>query len=527
MAGRLSIDFGTCNTVIGLWDAETNQGQTLPLVDLSIPGTYNNSEFHIIPSLINYDSNRIRVGKQVIDDRQNVAPSTFYWIKTYIGNGMKLPRRINGQTVDFFQAGSDFLKQLIIAAGVYVDFTQEEVAFTLPVEAFEHYQNWLDNVAIESGVHRPLFIDEPSAAALGYNAGIRSNEAFMVFDFGGGSVDVTIVKLDDDPKRLQCRLLGKSGAQVGGSLIDQWIVLDIMKKTGRPESQMRSFMMNLLCEAERVKKALSSSDLDEFNVSDPSTGENIRFVYTRCLFEDLLEENGLFTKLNSVMDMAEAQAAEYGYNRSNLRACLMIGGSGFIPSVRRLVRSRYGELTRFDRPFDAVALGAAAYAAGADFNDRVRHEYAIRPYDRKMRDYVLKTIVPSGTLYPCRIMNIEKPQEPLVMMLKASNEQQTRLGLKIHEVARKESAACGSGGFELVFTENGSARYTMREDVQDFSCREIGSTTFITADPPAKLGDPRFLASFSIDFQKRLCVTVRDIQSGKTLMSDCPMVKLT
>jgi molecular chaperone DnaK (HSP70) len=204
----------------------------------------------------------------------------------------------------------------------------------------------------------------------------------------------------------------------------------------------------------------------------------------------------------------------------------MIGGSSFIPSVRRLLRTRYGEIVRFDRPFDAVALGAAAYASGAGFDDRIRHEYALRPYDRSRGDYVLRTIVPAGTPYPCSISRPDRPEEPLVLTVKASHPDQTRLGLQVYEVARPEAASCGGGGFELVFTENGSARYSPREDVEDFRSRPIGSTTFIQADPPAARGEPRFEARFSIDREKRLCVTVRDLLSGKTLMRDAPLVKL-
>ena len=65
-----------------------------------------------------------------------------------------------------------------------------------------------------------------------------------------------------------------------------------------------------------------------------------------------------------------------------------------------------------------------------------------------------------------------------------------------------------------------------REDIEDFRSRPIGSTTFIQADPPAARGEPRFEARFSIDREKRLCVTVRDLLSGKTLMREAPLVKL-
>ena len=527
MAGRLSIDFGTSNTVVALYDAERQTGRTTPLAGFSMPDEHDGKEFHVIPSLIHYDGNKVSVGRQVLDNDLRAAPATFSLMKTYIGNRMKLPRKIGDRKVDFFQAGGDFLKQVLLAAGSLADFAEEEVAFTVPVEAFEHYQNWLDDVVREAGVLRPVFIDEPSAAALGYGAGIRPGQAFMVFDFGGGTADASVVRIEEDPKRLCCRTLGKAGAQMGGSAIDQWIARDVLAKTGKSESEARAFMGLLLWEAERVKKALSEGDAENFTVMDPSTGAVVSHRYSRTVLEDLLENNGLYTKINSVLDMAEAQAREHGYDRSTLASCLMIGGSSLIPSVRRIVRMRYGDLTKYERPFDAVALGAAAYAAGAGFDDRIRHEYALRPYDRNKGDYVLKTIVPAGTPYPCPIMRPDKPDIPLVLTVKASNDEQTRLGLQVYEVARKESVACGGGGFDLVFDQNGAARYAAREDVEDFRCRPIGSTTFITANPPAKFGDPRFPTTFSIDAQKRLCATVKDTNTGKTLMRDYPLVKLT
>ncbi len=527
MAGRLAVDFGTCNTVLALWDPDLEQGHTPPLADLTVPDSWQGREFHLVPSLIHYGGSRVMVGRQVVHPEDlRTAPSTFCWMKHYVGQGMKLPRATPGRMVDFFQAAGDFLRQVLVAAGSLVDLATEEVAFTVPVETFEGYQAWLEEVAESAGVQRPLFLDEPSAAALGYGAGVRPGEAFTVFDFGGGTADVTVVRVEPDPTRLHCRVLGKAGAQVGGTAIDAWIVRHVLAATGRSEAQVRGMTNMLLCEAERVKKALSSRDSEDFLVTDPSTGAALTCTLTRTTLEDLLEDDGLFAKLNSILELAESQAAEHGYRRADLRACLMIGGSSFIPSVRRLVRTRYGEATHFDHPFDAVALGAAAYAAGAGFDDRIRHEYALRPYDRKAGKYVYRTIVPAGTSYPSTLMRPDRPEEPLVLTVKASHQEQTRLGLQVYEVARPEASACGGGGLELVFTENGSARYSAREDVEDFCCRPIGSSTFIQADPPAAQGQPRFEAGFSINASKHLCVTVRDLLTGKVLMRDVPMVRL-
>lgn len=479
---------------------------------------------------MHYHGHSVWVGQQVVEKQlQAATPGTFRWMKTYVGSQMKLPRQIPGRApVDNFQAAGDFLRQILLAAGAHANFAEEEVAFTVPVEAFEHYQNWLDEVVQSAGVLRPRYLDEASAAALGYAAKLKPGAPFLTFDLGGGTLDVSIVRVDDTQHgQPRCRSLGKAGAQVGGSVMDQWLARDAAAKSGRDPAQLRAFFPRLLQEAERVKENLTNAEAETFAAKDPDIGLEIQHRYTRGNFEDLLDANGLYAKVNSVLDAAEGQAREHGYDRDQLQTVLMIGGSSLIPSIRRLVRSRYGERVRCERPFDAVAVGAAAYIADAGFDDRIRHAYALKPFDRASGQYVFKTIVPAGTPYPCEIMRPDDAKKPLVLTIKASHEQQTRLGLQVFEVAERSSVACGGGGVDLVFDQHGAARYTRREDEADVTHREIGSATFIHCTPPARLGDPRFLATFAIDDQRHLCVTVQDTQTGKTLCRHQPMVKLT
>jgi molecular chaperone DnaK (HSP70) len=280
-------------------------------------------------------------------------------------------------------------------------------------------------------------------------------------------------------------------------------------------------------EAERVKEALSASEAETFAATDPATGARFSQRYTRGAFEDLLEANGLYAKINSVLDAAEKNAGEHGYNRDALQAALMIGGSSLIPSVRRLVRGRYGDRARCERPFDAVAVGAAAWVAGVGFDDRIRHSYALRPRDRATGRLTYFTLVKAGTPYPCVIADPAKLDEPLVHTIWPTQDQQTRLGLQVYEVAERNSLACGGGGLDLVFDQNGSAVYSQRRDEDDLTHRPIGSMTFIAANPPARKGEARFAATFAIDAQRQLCVTVVDNRTGKTLCRDQPMVKLT
>lgn len=531
MPGRLALDFGTSNTIVALWNPARADGDTLPLANLTRRlRDPQDREFHAVPSLMHYfGATGVWVGQQVVEKQlQTATPGTFRWMKTFVGNRTKLPRHVAERCIDNFQAAGDFLRQILVAAGAHANFAEEEVAVTVPVEAFEHYQNWLDEVVRSAGVVRPRYLDEASAAALGYTARIRAGAPFMTFDLGGGTLDVSIVRLDDTADgQPRCRSLGKAGAQVGGSALDQWLARDAAARTGRDPAQLRAVLPRLLQEAERVKESLTTAEAETFAAKDSETGVDVQHRYTRGAFEDLLEANGLYTKINAVLDAAEGQAREHGYDKDQLQAILMIGGSSLIPSIRRLVRGRYGERVRSERPFDAVAVGAAAYVAGAGFDDRIRHAYALRPFNRATGQYVFQTIVRAGTPYPCDIMRPDDPKQPLVLTIKASHEQQTRLGLQVYEVAERTSVACGGGGLDLVFDQNGAARYAQREDEADLTHRAIGSATFIHCQPPAKLGDPRFLATFAIDDQRHLCVTVQDSQTGKTLCRKERMVKLT
>src|SRR5207244_10907527 len=103
-----------------------------------------------------------------------------------------------------------------------LNLRDEEIALTVPVEAFEHYENWLVGVAEAAGMPRFRLLDEPSAAALGYGAVIQAGEVYLIFDFGGGTLDVAVVLVEENqPETVgrRCRVLGKAGVDLGGASV--------------------------------------------------------------------------------------------------------------------------------------------------------------------------------------------------------------------------------------------------------------------------------------------------------------------
>lgn len=375
MPGRLAIDFGTSNTRVAVWDEGTSQAKPLPIPDVSHLMHYRDSssgariEVPGIPSLIHFAGTQVLIGRQVLDRGQLEGPATFFWMKRYISDRLELPRPVDGRVITYSDAGAEFLRRVLDYASSAIGLGDEEVAFTVPVEAYEHYQDWLTRVCEKARIRRYRLLDEASAAALGYGVNIQANDVYLVVDFGGGTLDVSMVRMEGAAvggKR--CRVLGKGGAELGGTIIDQWLYQDVLARARKQPEDVRHFSTLLLLEVERAKEALTSADEAEVQVTDPRTGSVIGARYTRSRFDDLLEERGLFATLQRTIDHALAQARERGYEREHIKTVLLVGGSTLIPSVRRAVRQLFGERVQYHRPLDAVVLGGAAFVSGVDFS---------------------------------------------------------------------------------------------------------------------------------------------------------------
>ena len=153
----------------------------------------------MIPSLIHYGAGERWIGSQVIQKGLEIHPNTYNRMKRYILNRTPGP---NGRPVTYAEAGKDFLTAVLGFAAEQLDLGDEEIALTVPVEAFEHYENWLAGVAESVNLPRFRLLDEPSAAALGYGAHIQPGDVYLIFDFGGGTLDVSMVLIEEEAQAL-------------------------------------------------------------------------------------------------------------------------------------------------------------------------------------------------------------------------------------------------------------------------------------------------------------------------------------
>jgi molecular chaperone DnaK (HSP70) len=529
MPGRLAIDFGTSNTVVAVWDETRREGMPFLIPDYGCLALHGDDQIPIIPSLIHYAEDRRRwLGHQVLERSLYQSDRTFRWMKRYIANRSPVKKRLDGYEVSHFDAGRDFLSTVLTFAATELNIDHEEIALTAPVEAFEHYENWLTEVVEAAGMPGFRLIDEASAAALGYGAHLQPGNVYLIFDFGGGTLDVAVVLIEEEDQAQtgrRCRVQGKAGAEIGGSVIDGWLFQDVLRRNNRSDTDddVRQVSRALLVECERAKERLSHDECVNVSVINHERETVLTAQFTRSGFEDLLDERELFTHIGHTIRRALNAARERGYNEESIIAVFMVGGSSLIPSVQKTVQRIFGrDKVMVDRPLDAVARGAAAYVAGAGFDDHIQHDYAIRWVNPQKGDYDYRVIVRRGTPYPS-----QKPVAQLTV--KAAHDGQTQLGIAIFEMGEQHQHS--GQQVELVFDPSGAARVVKLAPDElvrrAYFWLNEQTPTFLSADPPGKQGEARFAIEFGIDANKRLLVTARDLMTSRLIHKDFPVVRLT
>jgi molecular chaperone DnaK len=529
MAGRLAIDFGTSNTVVALWDEARREGVTWRVPEF---GRLCSDDIWTVPSLLHYaaDGNRW-IGEQVRAKNLDSSERTLRWMKRYVANRSPQRLRIDGRELTYHDAGKDFLTSLLATIAHELGIAGEEIALTAPVEAFEHYNDWLADAVTGAGFSRFRMIDEPIAAALGYGMAIKPNDVYLVFDFGGGTLDAAVVLVVEDPncpEGLTCRVLGKAATDLGGSDIDTWLLKEALSRNRRDASdeETRALSRELLVQCERAKEKLSTAEHADVTAMNPETGAVVSTRFSQQEFERLLDEHEAFTRIDQTIQSALNAAREKGYDEECFRAVLMTGGSSLIPSVRLHVQRRFGrDRVQLNRPLDAVARGAAAFIAGAVVLSFIQHEYAIglgnvTQYGATRYD----TIIKPGTSYPTN--------GPLcTRTVSAGHDGMARMGIAIFEISPQSQIQNPRSKIELCWDPAGNPRLTTVSPEQSerrthFWMNE-DNETFLAADPPARSGEARFVAEFSIDGNRRLLITARDLKTNQLVLQDFPVVKLS
>ena len=533
-----AIDFGTSNTVVTRWNVATAQPETLQLAALSVQDAINPP---LIPSLLYVEKaaatgaqTQAIAGQAVRDRGLDIAQDSRFFrnFKRGIGTPVQgfMPE-LDGVALSFEQIGSTFLHQVVGALKAQ-DPAIDAITFTVPVDSFEAYRLWLAQVSESLGIDQVRLIDEPTAAALGYDLS-SEQRTLLVVDFGGGTLDFSLVQpaialdksvgfllkwgkksLNSSSSKQQARkmrVLAKAGENLGGSDIDRWLAEYFAKAQDLP---LTAVTLRLI---EKLKISLSSQLEAQEAYFDEETLDSYDLQLTRDRFEQILTEQGFFDRLDNRLAEVMQQAQRQDISADSIDAVLLVGGTAQIPAVQQWL-SRHFEPDKIkrDRPFEAVAHGALSLGK-TQLQDFLYHSYGIRYWDRRNNTHSWHPIIQRGQPYPM--------SRPVEIFLGASSEKQPSIELIIGELGETQvQTEVYFEGDQLVTRQ--AQNTTKTPQVQALNDRE-GARTIATLTPPGFPGSDRVRVLFSIDEQRFLKMTVEDLLTSETLMTNQVVAQLS
>jgi molecular chaperone DnaK len=565
---KWAIDIGTTNSAIARWNSQENIPEMVhlpgicrePVQEQEIEVRYSvPSCVYLLPhtGLLNKIGSwplvqrHFFLGRQGLIGRQALEkdnrPYSHHFVpcfKPYLikESGRQLVKQ-NHKVYSARKIATIFLRELLAHTQKATGERPRDVTFSVPVDSYEPYRAQLKIMASHLGIKRFKVIDEPVAAAIGYGLRVDEPKAVLVIDFGGGTLDIALVRLEEKiSEKGRCKIIAKLGAPIGGNLVDAWLADEFCKRLSY-NIQRHSTDPNILWwyramleEACRVKESLFFKPVETFYMCPPK--EFIRFEarlkaskenlekpvdFSREEFVALLNKNGLYRELGRMIEAVLANAQKKGIRETMIQEVLMVGGSTLLPEVYPLVEKRFGrDKISAWQPFDAVAYGACAFAADhlteADF---IVHDYAFVTYNKKTHKAEYNIIVPRGTPFPTRDDFWRRQLTPTCSL----GLPEKYFKLEICEIGKKHSVEQ-----EFVWDHLGQLHMFKNGDNDQALIIPLNKENPVLGylSPAHEPSDnsARLDISFMVDENRWLCVTVYDIKTRKRLNQNTPVLRL-
>lgn len=369
MGKIIGIDLGTTNSVVAFM--EGGSGKIIP----------NKEGANTTPSMVAFTKEGKRlVGtlakRQAITNPEN----TIYSAKRFIGSKYdevsgevdhlpyKIAKRANGDVAIVAQ-GKEYTPQEISAAILsqlkqvaedYVGQQVTEAVITVPAYFNDSQRQATKDAGKIAGLDVKRIINEPTAAALAYGFDKKKSGTIAVFDFGGGTFDISILEVSDGVIEVKST---NGDTHLGGDDIDQALITyiaDEFKKEQGVDLRKDPMALQRIREAaEKAKKELSSVTETDINLpyvtADTSGPKHLNMKLSRAKLESLCED--IFKRL---LDPCEVAVQEAGLNKADISEVILVGGSTRIPKVQQLVKNFFGkEPNKSVNPDEVVAAGAA------------------------------------------------------------------------------------------------------------------------------------------------------------------------
>jgi molecular chaperone DnaK len=252
------------------------------------------------------------------------------------------------------------LGKLKEAAEAYLGEKVTKAVITVPAYFNDAQRQATKDAGQIAGLEVMRIINEPTAAALAYGLDKKKNETIAVYDFGGGTFDISILEVGEGIVEVKST---NGDTHLGGDNIDQriidWLVTEFKKDTGVDVSRDQMALQRLKEAAEKAKIELSTVLETEINLpfltADASGPKHMNIKLTRSRFQEMVADI-----LERSVEPCKKALADAGVSPQQIDEVVLVGGSTRIPKVQEIVRTLFGkEPNKSVNPDEVVAVGAA------------------------------------------------------------------------------------------------------------------------------------------------------------------------
>ena len=394
---NIVIDFGTTNTIVGVFNLEKSSFEVFDIDKIC----KKLGDYSAIPTKIGYKNKH----SFYIGNNPSIADlpdkNIFFKMKLYFSKFQSRPVKIGNDRIEHRQAAKDFLS--LVLDLVLAKYELDEInkfILTAPVLSFDKYRIFLSEICESKNIYNYQILDEPTAVALSYDAIASPDYPYMIIDFGGGTLDINVIRLNNAKKVNQVSVLGKAGSNIGGSYIDNWILKDFLKMQNLTLSDIARFKNELIEKIENLKIEVNNHGFSTFTIEDKKHDFEMKYEIDIDKFISILESNYFHETVQETIDNAVESAIQSGISKREINKVFLVGGSSLINYFQKIVSNNFHDKVVISEPFAAVIKGGCKFIVGSIIEDFLYHNYSIQHFNRNRGFYEYETIVPQKTKFP-------------------------------------------------------------------------------------------------------------------------------